>query len=47
VFIITNSVVGTSNPISGGAKAQIVDIALASGLTVAVLVHAVGHISGG
>lgn len=47
VFIVTNSVVGTSNPISGGAKAQIVDISLAAGLTIAALVHAVGHISGG
>lgn len=47
VYILCSSVVGTFNPISGGAKAQITDIALSAGLTIAALVHCIGHISGG
>ncbi len=47
VYIGSSSVVGTFNPVSGGAKAQITDIALAFGLTIAALVHSIGHISGG
>jgi len=47
LYIGCSSVVGTFNPVSGGAKAQITDISLAFGLTIAVLVHTVGHISGG
>jgi hypothetical protein len=47
VYIGCSSVVGTFNPVSGGAKAQITDIALAFGLSIAALVHTIGHISGG
>jgi len=47
VYVGCSSVVGTFNPVSGGAKAQITDIALAFGLTIAALVHTIGHISGG
>ena len=47
VYIVCSSVVGTFNPLSGGAKAQITDIALSAGLTIAALVHCIGHISGG
>ena len=47
VYVGTSSVVGTFNPVSGGAKAQITDIALAFGLSIAILVHTIGHISGG
>lgn len=47
VYIGCSSVVGTFNPVSGGAKAQITDIALAFGLSIATLVHTIGHISGG
>ena len=47
LYIICSAVVGTFNPVSGGAKAQITDVALAAGLTIAALVHTIGHISGG
>jgi hypothetical protein len=47
LYVLCNTVVGTFNPISGGAKAQITDIALSAGMTIAVLVHTIGHISGG